>query len=652
MKYEMPHSLFVVLVLLLMCCIGGYAQNGAQQEVGGGVYERAPPPRLEEKMMPGHEQLQPLQQRIKALEEKQIRERGSASSTNSAEFFFFPFHGAHVVEYANGELLAIYAAAVGHFIKEKDEFVEFLGQDMNNNGVWSETQVKIFGLNTDQYVKDLEKHKPHGNPRAVVALVEDNVHPGQENSVLRIVWMTTLKAKTEKYSLSYTSFNLKFPFKNGITTVPRFPANENIPILTMKKGTFVFPLHFFMGNNEARSTVIPEKGYNVISVDLTTNMEEIKKVLTKWTEQDKALSGNDCTSSDKCKYPIPTTGLVGYLSGKSDEKGKWNDEYHSVNADVSGVTKNLPNGLTFNGLGAGAKWSVSSGRAAWEYCFANHGFTLAATVTIHAATENNTPLLGVKLKNPGRSILFGVSYNNDNTWSTTSKGNERKAEIPKWEVGKEYSVILTFENGNGSAYINGTRIDLGIDLKIAEDEEIAHFYFGAYSEENTYRETEEVKFHVNITVKDVLLYNRGLLSTEIDAVVKNKANVLLSKKDANKVSEQATITTKATASITTKATASITTKATASITTAKATASSQTSTTSTAAGATPTDGTTSGPQPTKITENTNSGGEVNSQITFQGANTHQDTIDGTVRVYGYGLPLLLLGVWVFATVIT
>ncbi|ORC85906.1 trans-sialidase [Trypanosoma theileri] len=766
----MPHSLFVVLLLLLLGCISGYAQESHSQRSADD--DGVPSDEPTEKMMPGHDELQQLherlkelrkkeeeeqQKKLKELEERQSRQQAEqrelTSSTVPSEISFRRFNGVHVVEFVNGELVAIDAAGVEQSLKDNSEFVEFLSQDMNNNGEWTEIHLKWFGPKTDKYGKNLEKYKPHGDPRAVVALVERNIPPIEAGSVLRLVWVTTLNNGTEKYSLSYTPFNVKFPFTEGTTTVLGFLGNEITPILTMKNGTFVFPVQLVTTENRFISTVMyytshdkqwniagladegntynpailewkegnlmmiaqhnsgfhrvyqssdlgktwkeststfsrvwastpvyPGRGsqnnfmtatidgkdvilfaqsldsegierhlwltdntriYHVgvinkdkegipctllfkdhklyclyeagiendenrdFSVELTTAMEDIKRVLTTWTEQDKTLSGKACTSG-QCKYPVSTIGLVGYLSGKSDG-GEWNDEYLCVNAVVSGTTEKVSNGLNFNGAGAGAVWPLSDGRLARQYHFANYAFTLAATVTIHAVPEEDSrPLLGARLWGAERMIFLGVSYNKDKTWSTVKNDNEGKAEIPKWEVDNEYSVILTFENGKGSVYINGTRLDVGTDLRIAQEGEvISHFYFGAYS-----REDEEVKANVHITVKDVMLYNRGLLPTEIDALIKNKANVLLSESEIKRISEQVT-------------------------------ASHQNSATSTTAGA----------EPTKDTGNTNSGGQANSQITVELAKAHQNTIDGTVRVYGYGLPILLLGLWALATIL-
>ncbi|ORC85905.1 trans-sialidase [Trypanosoma theileri] len=753
----MPHSLFVVLLLLLLGCISGYAQESHSQ--GSPVDDGVPNDEPTEKMMPGHEELQQLHERLKELRSEQQpgqqADQGEmSSSTVPSEYSLLIFNGAHVVEFVSGELVAIDAALVEQSLKDKNELVTFVSQDMNNNGEWSKIHFKWFGPKTEQYGKNLEKYKPHDVPRAVVALVESDNPPIEAGSVLRLVWMTTLNDGTEKYSLSYTPFNVKFPIEYGTTTVLGFLGNENTPILTMKNGTFVFPVQFrttdekhvstvmyytshdkqwniagladegntsnpailewkegnlmMIAQHESRfhrvyqssdlgktwkeststlsrvwaeSTVTPDRGSqnnfmtatidgkNVILfaqsldfdgiqrhlwltddtriyhvgvinkdnkrmfctllfkdhklyclydprnmedehedffVELTTAMEDIKRVLTTWTEQDKTLSGKACTAG-QCKYPVSTIGLVGHLSGKSDG-GKWNDEYLCVNAVVSGTTENVSNGLKFNGAGAGAVWPVSNGRLAWQYHFANYAFTLAATVTIHAVPEEDSrPLLGARLWDHTKHIIFlGLSYNKDKTWSTVKNGNEGKAEIPKWEVDNEYSVILTFENGKGSVYINGTRLDVGTDLRIAEEGEvISDFYFGAYS-----REDDEVKANVHITVKDVMLYNRGLLPAEIDALIKNKANVLLSESEIKRISGQAT-------------------------------ASHQNSATSSIAGA----------EPTKDTGNTISGGQANSQITVELAKAHQNTIDGTVRVYGHGLPILLLGLWALATVL-
>ncbi|ORC86806.1 uncharacterized protein TM35_000251020 [Trypanosoma theileri] len=271
--------------------------------------------------------------------------------------------------------------------------------------------------------------------------------------------------------------------------------------------------------------------YKVFFVDLTTSMEEIKRVLNKWSKQDALLSGKVCPSSRQLKNPVPTVGLVGYLSENRTES-KWNDEYLGVNAVVSGTTEKVSNGLKFNGVDAGARWPVSINELAKQYHFTNYAFTLVATVTIHEVPKKeSSPLLGVRLDNNEKGLLFGVSYNKDQTWSTIRKDEAEKSTI-KFELQKAYSVILTFKDGKGIVYINGKRINKLYYAEIQNSKEVSHFYFGWDGKNNDERSRtipkpktsiagEEI---VHITVKDVLLYNRALDTEEIDVLVKNKEN--------------------------------------------------------------------------------------------------------------------------------
>ncbi|KAH9579978.1 hypothetical protein LSM04_005413 [Trypanosoma melophagium] len=280
-------------------------------------------------------------------------------------------------------------------------------------------------------------------------------------------------------------------------------------------------------------------------MDMTSAIEQIKKVLKKWTDHDAVVSNARCcadktciSSAGICEYPVSINGLVGHLSGNMDGN-KWNDEYLCVNATIKGNAGKGSNGLIFMGVGSGAVWPVSTNGPARQYYFANNAFTLAALVTIHAVPKKSSPLLGVRLKN-SKHTLLGVSYNEDKTWSTIDKGNEGKAKTPKWEGDKEYSVILTFENGKDSVYINGIRLDVGTKLRITEGEESSHFYFGVDSEDESPLTTTESKPSAEITVKDVMLYNRVLSNEELDVFLKNKLITNFPQQAETKISEQTT----------------------------------------------------------------------------------------------------------------
>ncbi|RNE97422.1 trans-sialidase [Trypanosoma conorhini] len=137
-----------------------------------------------------------------------------------------------------------------------------------------------------------------------------------------------------------------------------------------------------------------DDSYGLAYVRLATQLEQVKEVVRSWTALDAALqsckaSGNlDPQEKGMCKGPLPTKGLVGFLSGKSTG-GKWKDEYLCVDATVHGAATKFTNGVTFSGAGAGAEWPVGNLGQNQPYYFANNKFALAATVTIHAVPEED-----------------------------------------------------------------------------------------------------------------------------------------------------------------------------------------------------------------------------------------------------------------------
>ncbi|ESL05185.1 trans-sialidase, partial [Trypanosoma rangeli SC58] len=165
--------------------------------------------------------------------------------------------------------------------------------------------------------------------------------------------------------------------------------------------------------------------YSLVALSLTAKLELIKEVVRHWTALDAAL--RSCTSrgtvdplgiKNVCKGPIPTKGLVGFLSSRLTDgtgAGKvWKDEYLGVNATVKGETvTSTGRGVTFKGAGAWAEWPVGSNGQNQPYYFANNKFTLVATVTIHAVpgeASSPIPLMGVKMNDTDGTALFEVSY--------------------------------------------------------------------------------------------------------------------------------------------------------------------------------------------------------------------------------------------------
>ncbi|ESS55918.1 trans-sialidase [Trypanosoma cruzi Dm28c] len=257
-------------------------------------------------------------------------------------------------------------------------------------------------------------------------------------------------------------------------------------------------------------------------LDLTSELQKIWRALSTWAANDNALSRRCSTgaadfalSRGDCSVPIPTMGLVGHLADTL-RGDKWEDEYLGVNAVVRGATKKVPNGWTFEGQGAGAEWPVGKQWPTRPLHFANYGFTLAATVSIHEVPKGITPLMG--LKRMRKTTLLGLSYDNNMEWSVEHELLPK--HLTKWELDKTYHVVLKMHDGVGSVYFDGKSL-LNLTLPRSSDEEldaVSHFYFGAYD-----GLLSSVKIHA--TVANVFLYNRPLNDTEIGALNANKVAI-------------------------------------------------------------------------------------------------------------------------------
>ncbi|PWV12608.1 putative trans-sialidase, Group IV [Trypanosoma cruzi] len=257
-------------------------------------------------------------------------------------------------------------------------------------------------------------------------------------------------------------------------------------------------------------------------LDLTSELQRIRHALDTWAAKDNALS-RQCSSiaSDAalsrwgCSVPFPTAGLVGHLADRFSGH-KWEDEYLGVNAVVRGATKKVPSGLTFEGQGAGAEWPVDKQWPTRPLHFANYGFTLAATVSIHEVPKGITPLMG--LKKMGTTTLLGLSYDKNMEWRVVNDLFPK--HFTAWEVDKTYHVVLKMHDGMGSVYVDGTLL-WNMRLKNSFNEgldTVSHFYFGAYDEQ-----LSSGKIHA--TVANVFLYNRPLNETEIGALNASKVTI-------------------------------------------------------------------------------------------------------------------------------
>ncbi|EAN99587.1 putative trans-sialidase, Group VI [Trypanosoma cruzi] len=277
-----------------------------------------------------------------------------------------------------------------------------------------------------------------------------------------------------------------------------------------------------------------DASHSLLSVRLTAQLERVKEVLKTWKKVDERVSqlcptllAQEVTSSETaCSADVKITdGLVGFLSGNFSEN-KWRDEYLGVNATVNkndGATK-ASDGVTFQG--AWAEWPVGSQGENQLYHFANHNFTLVATVSIHEVPtkEGNIPLLGVKMAGAGTSLFLGLSYNKEKKWWFLCGGGQNKEHSRDWdpETKKKDHVVILLRNGSHfSAYVDGERVgDVPCALETTDSKVISHFYIGGSTDGAGGQED------VSVTVTNVLLYNRPLDEAEIGALNPNKAPTL------------------------------------------------------------------------------------------------------------------------------
>ncbi|EAN98335.1 trans-sialidase, putative [Trypanosoma cruzi] len=256
-------------------------------------------------------------------------------------------------------------------------------------------------------------------------------------------------------------------------------------------------------------------------LDLTLELQRIRHALSTWAVKDNALrqcglmASGAALSRGNCSVPIPMAGLVGHLADTL-RGDKWEDEYLGVNAVVRGAAKKAPSGWTFEGHDAGAEWPVGKQWPKMPFHFANYGFTLAATVSIHEVPKGITPLMG--LKKMGKTTLLGLSYDNNMEWSVEHELFPK--HFTAWELDKTYHVVLKMHDGVGSVYVDGTLL-WNMSLRNSFNEgldAVSHFYFGAYDEQ-----LSSGKIHA--TVANVFLYNRPLNETEIGALNANKVTI-------------------------------------------------------------------------------------------------------------------------------
>ncbi|RNC33363.1 trans-sialidase [Trypanosoma cruzi] len=179
-------------------------------------------------------------------------------------------------------------------------------------------------------------------------------------------------------------------------------------------------------NNEQKDELIAlyekkkdgeDTSHSLWSVLLAAQLQRVKDVLATWKKADDIVS-RLCPSKSAVESPSPgnacsptvklTDGLVGFLSGNFSD-GTWRDEYLGVNATVKKKDGAEPaeNGVTFKRRTAWAEWPVGSQGENQPYHFANHNFTLVATLSIDGEpTSGSVPVMGVRLSREGEKKNF------------------------------------------------------------------------------------------------------------------------------------------------------------------------------------------------------------------------------------------------------
>ncbi|KAF5223100.1 hypothetical protein ECC02_003927 [Trypanosoma cruzi] len=294
------------------------------------------------------------------------------------------------------------------------------------------------------------------------------------------------------------------------------------------------------GNEKLISVYENKKGddgsYSLVAVSLGKQLERIKSMVKKWKDLDSALqscrSGSrgtvDLPTKGMCNGPVPTDGLVGFLSGNSTGT-EWSDEYLCVNATVKNGERRVPNGWTFKGSGAGAVWPVGDMGQTVPYYFANNKFTLVATVSIHEVPQSGSspiPLMGVSMKNTSSTALFGLSYTHDKKWRFTlpngaSEGYEDDEDYEgryNWQPNTTHQVTLQMDVREWDVYVDGKRVYSGYyNWNLFKDHRVSHIYFGA--------ENKEGSESSHVTVSNVLLYNRTISKDEIALLSASKVPI-------------------------------------------------------------------------------------------------------------------------------
>ncbi|EKF26160.1 trans-sialidase, putative [Trypanosoma cruzi marinkellei] len=269
--------------------------------------------------------------------------------------------------------------------------------------------------------------------------------------------------------------------------------------------------------------------YSLVAVRLDDKMERIKEVVEKWKDLDVDLRtcsypavADSVAAKGMCIGPVPTEGLVGFLSGNSTQT-EWRDEYLGVNATVTNGERRVPNGWTFKGPKAGAEWPVGDMGQTVPYYFANSKFTLVATVSIHEVPKKSSrpvPLIGVRMNDTDSTVLFGLSYTHDKKWLAISE-NSGNAEHSgdEWKPNETYQVVLQMTVDEWTVLVDGDVIhQMVYDDHLFDSYRISHFYVGGDS-----KDQNATGGHVTVT--NVMLYNEKLSEDDMDKLKESKVTI-------------------------------------------------------------------------------------------------------------------------------
>lgn len=302
------------------------------------------------------------------------------------------------------------------------------------------------------------------------------------------------------------------------------------PILVSEKVIIFGGLFYTKG---ALFSIHQQHSNEPMSIILTHHrgtLDGIEFVLNTWSANDKYFSRSckettphSVSLTSLCPTPVPTDGLVGFLSGNGNETG-WNDEYFYVGAAVKGGTR-VKNGFKFAGPGTGATWPVGRQGQTQLYNFTKYGFSVLATVSINEVPRGESPLLTVGgLFGEG---LLGLWYNKDRKWQVIFKNAGAPASgwasYESWAKDETYRVALVFHSRRFFVYVDGEHVGGGLQMSAGDGVfDIQRLFIGGYL--NGSLNGANATSHVTVT--NVFFYNRPFNATEIGSMSRRLTSYL------------------------------------------------------------------------------------------------------------------------------